>query len=275
MLNCKKLFLFGFGAIFLAGFSFLVWQASNNPPPHRTPYAQQNAATDQATSQEGEKLSIDRSIARYTLWLAAFTLILAISTIGLWVTAIWGSRRQSTDTKQIADIAEKQLAISVAQTDIQKKQHAVGRLQFFATHRPEIIIHSIEFKRIPGKDEYDCIGASILCFNKGPTLAENVEIRGEIMATVMPEIDVQRPIVKFFAGVASGQKLRFDIKSEWQVRELAIRIRQHREKGGVGAPFCCVGTIVYFDQNRVVDEPVSRRETGFCFKLIMSTNGER
>jgi len=39
----------------------------------------------ETASEESEKLSIDRRIARYTLWLACFTAVLAISTIGLWI----------------------------------------------------------------------------------------------------------------------------------------------------------------------------------------------
>jgi hypothetical protein len=44
-----------------------------------------NYASHQATNEEGEKLSIDRRIARYTFWLAGFTAVLAFSTIGLWI----------------------------------------------------------------------------------------------------------------------------------------------------------------------------------------------
>jgi hypothetical protein len=42
-----------------------------------------------------------------------------------------------------AEIAEKQIAISALQTDIQKKQHAVGRLQFLAEHRPRLRIRHV------------------------------------------------------------------------------------------------------------------------------------
>lgn len=48
-----------------------------------------------ASSEESEKLSIDRRIARYTMWLAAFTGILAVSTIFLW----WATRNAAKAAK--------------------------------------------------------------------------------------------------------------------------------------------------------------------------------
>jgi hypothetical protein len=42
----------------------------------------------QYTIKESDKISIDRSIARYTFWLVVFTGILAFSTIGLGIATI-------------------------------------------------------------------------------------------------------------------------------------------------------------------------------------------
>jgi hypothetical protein len=70
---------------------------------------------------------------------AMFTLVLAVSTIGLWSATIFLYRtgeKQIGISSQVADLAEKQLAIIGLQTDIQRKQHAIGRLQFIAAHRP-------------------------------------------------------------------------------------------------------------------------------------------
>jgi hypothetical protein len=54
---------------------------------------------DAAANEEGEKLAIDRRIARYTLWLAAFTGILAISTIFLW----WSTRKAAIAAQGAAE----------------------------------------------------------------------------------------------------------------------------------------------------------------------------
>ena len=150
----------------------------------------------------------------FTFILAAFTWMLRQTTVDL----ADAGERQIGIANQMADLAGQQVAITATQTDIQKRQHAVGRLEFFATHRPEITVHAIEFKRITSQDQYDWIGASILAINKGPTPAMNVEVRGQIMPTVSPGIDIQRPLVKAFVKVASGEKLRVNIESNWQVR---------------------------------------------------------
>jgi hypothetical protein len=52
-----------------------------------------------AANEEGEKLGIDRSIARYTLWLAGFTGILSVSTIFLW----WSTRQAAFAAKAAAE----------------------------------------------------------------------------------------------------------------------------------------------------------------------------
>jgi hypothetical protein len=90
------------------------------------------------------------------------------------------------------------------------------------------------------------------------------------MPTASLAIDAMRPLIQSFDELGSGQKLRFEVKSDWLVRELAYRQQQHIEGKPISPPFYCVGTISYFDQNRIFDEPSNRSETGFCFKLVLS-----
>ncbi len=127
----------------------------------------------------------------------------------------------------------------------------LGRDEFAATHRPKIIVHAVEFVRVRGQDQIDRLGASILCFNKGTTAAENVDVRGEILIRTDLGVDIQRPIVKTFPQVASGTKLRFTVESDWPLRQLAGLPPK--------PPTYCVGTVSYLDRNK------TRRETGFCF----------
>lgn len=127
----------------------------------------------------------------------------------------------------------------------------LARDEFNASHRPKIIIHSIEFRRIPGEEEIDRIGASILCFNTGNAAAEDVQVRGDILVTDSLSIDVQRPLLNTIAELPSGIKLRFEVTSERPVRELPHLLKQ-------ATPYC-IGTVAYLDQNHM------RRETGFCF----------
>jgi hypothetical protein len=166
-----------------------------------------------------------------TVFIAIFTIVLAIVT-----------NRQARLTRKSIDLA---------------------RDEFLASHRPKIIVHSIEFRRIPGEEEVARIGASILCFNEGRTLALNVEARGEILSTANLEFDVQRALIKTFPEVASGKKLRFEVKSDYPLRDLV-----HREQQKL-PPMYCVGTVAYIDQNK------TRRETGFCFFVVVDAHGER
>jgi hypothetical protein len=178
-------------------------------------------------------------IDRHNGFFAALAAVAAF-TFTLW----WATDKQGELTRESIDLA---------------------REEFNATHRPKITIHSMEFRRVPheGEDDWDRIGAVILCFNIGEAPAKNVEARGEILPIADLPINVQRRLVKPFAVVASGEKFIFEINSDWLVRELIQREQQ-------GFPsFKCVGTIVYFDGNG------TRRETAFCRQLDISASGER
>jgi len=162
MSRCKNLFWLICGLAFLTGFIFLVVQASNNRSANQSLHIKQEQIVSRLTNSGDEKLAIDRSIARYTLLLAAFTAVLAISTIGLWLTAIGSGRKQSSDMERMADIAEKQMLIAGRQTDIQQKQHAIGRLQFLATHRPRLRVRHVSLIA-----QGDVIGHPTLFFANG------------------------------------------------------------------------------------------------------------
>jgi len=137
---------------------------------------------------------------------------------------------------------------------IRQTQESIGlaRDEFRASHRPQIIVHSVEFLRIGGEEE-DRIGASILCFNIGRAAAQNIDVRGDILVTHDLGIDIQRPLIKTFAEIPSGLKLRFEVRSDRPVRELGHLLKQ-------ATPYC-IGSITYLDQNQ------TRRETGFCFVI--------
>ncbi len=85
-------------------------------------------------------------IATYTLWLAIFNGLLVVVAgfqVRLLILADRTARFQATQLKQASDSAETQNAIIARQTDIQEKQHEVGRLQFLATHRPRLKIRHV------------------------------------------------------------------------------------------------------------------------------------
>ena len=185
----------------------------------------QHRSTNDTTEEE----SADEAIARYTLGLMVFTAILAVATIDL--------------------------VIATA------SQLYLGRAEFIATHRPKIKIHVIEVTRREVNHQ-TFIGASILAFNVGESVAKNVEVRGEIFMGPRFAIDVQRPLVKRFDEVLSGQKLRAEITSEWQT-SYAAAVRR------TGIVCYCLGWIAYWDGND------QRRETAFCLQPEFEVQGDR
>lgn len=92
----------------------------------------------------------EAKIADYTWWLSAFTLIIGVVGLGQILFLIRADRTarimaeiaqaQTGKMGEWADNAAKQILIVARQTDIQEKQHTIGRLQFFAMHRPKIVL---------------------------------------------------------------------------------------------------------------------------------------
>jgi hypothetical protein len=193
------------------------------------PYSPQQSATTKYpnnTNQNSEKETAEQAIAYYTFWLTIVTAILAGATVGLG-------------------------AISVYQLKL-------ARAEFIATHRPKITIHAAELQRdlsqasgMQAEEEF--LGASLLGFNRGESVAKNVEVRGQIFSGSNFAIDVQRPIVKTFPEVLSGQKFRAEIKSDIPIATAVMGRR-------TGIDYYCLGWIAYWDESGL------RRETGFCFR---------
>jgi hypothetical protein len=147
-------------------------------------------------------------------------------------------------------------------------QIRLARAEFIATHRPKITVHAAELRRDVSRahgrqgEEY-FLGASLLGFNRGESVAKNIEVRGQIIAGSNFVIDVQRPIVKTFQEVLSGIKLRAEIKSDIPITDALMGRR-------TGIDYYCVGWIAYWDENGL------RRETGFCFRAdLWSPPSER
>lgn len=127
---------------------------------------------------------------------AFFTLVLGLATIGLWISTreLWKSgekqsvaiANQSARMSEMATAAGQQVAIIAAQTDIQKKQHAIGRLEFLAVHRPRLRIRHVTLDEraeplgfIPW-DHGDEIKGSLIVVNAGGTKATIIESRYRI-----------------------------------------------------------------------------------------------
>jgi hypothetical protein len=110
--------------------------------------------------REIAKQESDRQLVKFTGDLATYTKllfiatgILAVITAGLVIVgflqvrdakeSISAAVKSAAAAEKAANAAEAQTAIIGAQTDIITKQHAVGRLQFLATHRPRLRIRHV------------------------------------------------------------------------------------------------------------------------------------
>ena len=92
-------------------------------------------------------------LARYTEWLFGATLALGFITMGLVVVgflqvrdakeSIAAAVKSAAAAEKAANAAESQTAIVANQTDTIQKQHAVGRLEFLATHRPRLRVRHV------------------------------------------------------------------------------------------------------------------------------------
>jgi hypothetical protein len=156
-------------------------------------------------------------------------------------------------------------AVGYVQARLIRKSIALAREEFISTHRPKIIIHAIDAKRLanstnPGASELDGLGAVLLCINKGRSAALNIEIRGATLASqTIPDAKIQRPIIKTVESLESGIKIWTEIDTERSFQEV-VAFKQ---------PVYFVGTIVYFDKNK------NRRETGFCYAFNLNSAGWR
>jgi hypothetical protein len=131
----------------------------------------------------------------------------------------------------------------------------LARDEFIATNRPEITIHAVA-PHFPTTDGLQFIGASIWCFNRGKSIAVDVEVRSEITRTAAPTIGHLAGIVQTRSTTMQrGAKHQFYVESGIPLSEEAIR--QIGLKSDAPKMFC-VGTISYSD------EAGTRFETGFC-----------
>jgi hypothetical protein len=214
------------------------------------------------TTDPAREYCATHNIAYVSLWSVGHVLneygglITAIATIfvAFFTYTLWGTgKRQARLIMDGRRTAHRQFLLLGRQTDLLEKQKEIARIEFLATHRPQITVHGVDYISVPtgSGDGRSVIGATIICFNAGTNGAAKVETRGEIV--VMWEnnlgFDIMRPIVQEFRDVAAGGKLRFSVVSDRGLIDLPPN----------SPPAICVGQIAYWDDAGV------RRETGFCF----------
>lgn len=148
------------------------------------------------------------------------------------------------------------------QAGLTRESIKLARDEFLASHRPKIIIHTVENHYVRAADEEDLwLGARVICVNKGKSAATITEIRCEITRRKggTPETGIA---IEFLDEIPipddplpSGLDYQFSVESVMSHRhEHRRQMLEESYKGDV----YCIGRIIYLDSAE------RRRMTGFC-----------
>jgi hypothetical protein len=122
--------------VLIAVLSLFVWLEISSL---QTPGAQTNQQSAQSAQPDIDLRTPEERVADYTLWLERFTGLLVVVAI---FQVILLFRTDKTAREGLA-IADKQIQIAAAQTDIAIEQKQIARNQYVATHRPKVIVRLI------------------------------------------------------------------------------------------------------------------------------------
>jgi len=200
--------------------------------------AQKNAHPNCKTSESLWDRGLADPIAYYTLWLTFFTL--ALATVG------------------------------IVQGVFTKQQIALARDEFNATHRPDIIVHSVQFvfQQHGTENPAVCVGALIAFFNQGATNAVIKARTGIIGRFPTPlTFNINPGPIDGITNevVRSGSPGHFFVDSNILVANAGANTFDNER-------VYCIGVIAY------ADESGNRRHTGFVRILntdIPEDGGER
>jgi hypothetical protein len=171
-------------------------------------------------------------IAYYTLWLTIFTGALA--------------------------------GIGIIQGYLTNQQIRLARDEFNATHRPQLMIHGMEYRATePADGGVKMLYAHVTGFNIGTSDARNITVSAQILETrERPTHGITFPDILVIEELAPGTPLEFAIDSN--ISDLAHKTTlylEDKEGERFGPAVYCMGTIKYLDKSGL------RRITGFCWLL--------
>lgn len=175
-------------------------------------------------------------------------------------------RQQLEVATKAAVAAERQFNILGDQTDVIKKQHAVGRLAFIATHRPRIRVRNVMHAG-PMPDDHWIAGLVIV--NIGPLEARIDEARGALLLRErrtgmwgapgfkLADLSLGLPPDRV---LASGARAQYPLSSAEPIgmgfdNDLRAQV----------IDLMAVGEITY------LDDADGRRTTGFCWRWNPNT----
>jgi hypothetical protein len=220
------------------------WLGSPASPPRRAP--------QQASQLEGSKQNADAPDHDYTtLIIGVMTLlVLGYQTRIFYRQANIADKQTGISEKQLAlvtqqtDLTERQFLLTGLQADILEKQKEIQRSQFFAAHRPKIVVKEVFF----ATDD----NARALIYELANIGGSVGKITGGFVAVdELPDPDPRR--FKTASGGALGELIGAEIK-EGQVRHFSLTVPSN------------VGFSIMFPQSRRIrdaDNPEPRGEIYF------------
>ena len=241
--------------------------------------------SEQDRKDRDEKSATDHRLVDYTADLAHYTLALFIATLllaGGTGGLVYYGFKQASDAKRAiaasekaakaaetaAAAAETQTAITANQTDILAKQHAVGRLDFLATHRPKLRVRNVVI--VPIEDAThsptllmsdELIEGALFVSNYGDSVANIDEMLIKVFWT-NSELPMRRPYEQEVGvqitdrSVRPGTAQQFNFKSD-----KAIGNRDSNDiLTGQNCRLFVMGWFSYKDEGDV------QRRTAFCRK---------
>ncbi len=197
--------------------------------------AEEKAAKARETAAK-EHLDIDlvrytSQLADYTLGLFVATAVLVFATIGLLIVTAF--------------------------------QAYQGRAEFNATHRPELVIHSLV--PIHSGEAGETVAVIVVYFNKGRGTAKGIERYGYITNRTLPlQSGIEPPQLDLpLADIKAGEKRTLLIESQMLLADAQWSAGSTPHKG----PWIvCIGKVVYQDGAGI------SREIGFAWRLVCSDN---
>lgn len=157
-----------------------------------------DAKAQKEEAEKAEHAHAESVIATGTASLAVITAVLAVATIvlGYFTYRLWSetkSLREGADAqgKENTRIATRQLGLSgrqlrllESQTELMEKQKEIARLQYFATHRPRLVVRRVSMRYVMGiPSAVEHVAVEFIVANIGNSAATIKELSALILTT--------------------------------------------------------------------------------------------
>jgi hypothetical protein len=241
----------------LIGFGVMIWRSSEHPK------STQQTKSAHTAEQKSQKDITDERLADYTLLLAWFTGILAVSTIGLWIVTWRASIKQARDMGASIKIADA--AAVAAERAAKAASDTVGSLM--RAERPHMIFDRLKLTGVRGTPNTEglvklFLDFQVVNFGRTPAFPKAISLQLRFEDTL--PIGVPYSALQQINGVTAPTR---GYGPEWPTECLAPTNLIQPVIDGVAHVF----VIGYFRYEDVFEAP---HETGFAYRLIFDAGAD-